>query len=121
MTREGKQQISNIDFLRGIAAIAVLIWHYQHFYFASSTENNIGNERSAQPFFSALKFFYLNGHLAVQFFWILSGFVFFHVYKAQPEISARSFFAHRFARLYPLHLITLCSVAMLQKIGRAHV
>jgi len=30
---QNKTQLCNIDLLRGIAAIAILFWHYQHFYF----------------------------------------------------------------------------------------
>lgn len=49
--------------------------------------------------------------LAVDFFFILSGFVLAHVYffgrsSVDPD-WLRRFVSHRFARLYPLHLITL--------------
>jgi len=94
--------------------MSVLVWHYQHFYFVGTRSEAIKAHRDIQPFFPALEVLYTHGYLAVQFFWILSGFVFLHVYRAKPETPARTFFAHRFARLYPLHVITLCLVAVLQ-------
>jgi peptidoglycan/LPS O-acetylase OafA/YrhL len=58
--------------------------------------------------------FYLYGAWAVQFFWVLSGFIFFHVYTARRDVPLREFFINRFSRLYPLHVITLCIIAALQ-------
>lgn len=56
--------------------------------------------------------------LAVQFFWLISGFVFMITYGHQGRsINARQFFAHRFARLYPLHFVTLIFVAVVQFIA----
>lgn len=112
-----ERRISNIDFLRGIAAISVLIWHYQHFYFGSSITVDISSQRDIQPLYSFLQFFYTHGHIAVQFFWILSGFVFFHVYHLKQDVGAKTFFSHRLARLYPIHLLTLFLVAILQFIN----
>jgi peptidoglycan/LPS O-acetylase OafA/YrhL len=57
--------------------------------------------------------FYEHGHHAVEFFWMISGFVFAYVY-AGTRSSTRRFVAHRFARLYPLHFVTLLVVAALQ-------
>lgn len=56
----------------------------------------------------------MHGALAVHFFWILSGFIFFHVYKNRQDVALRTFFVNRFSRLYPLHFLTLCLVAALQ-------
>lgn len=104
--------ISNVDFLRGVAAIAVLVWHYQHFFYPHAA---IGLEdRSIQPFFTSLRWLYEYGSHGVQFFWILSGFVFFHAYVGRQDVSLREFTINRFSRLYPLHLATLLLVAALQ-------
>lgn len=108
------QKLCNIDLLRGVAAIAILLWHYQHFYYLEAGVNSITGRLSIQPLFNLFSWFYIHGAWAVQFFWILSGFVFFHVYERRRNISLSEFFIHRFARLYPLHLITLCLVALLQ-------
>jgi len=104
--------ISNIDFLRGSAAIAVLIWHYQHFFYPQAA---VGiQDRSIQPLFSSLRWLYEYGSHGVQFFWILSGYVFFHAYSTRQNVGLREFAINRFSRLYPLHLATLLLVAALQ-------
>jgi peptidoglycan/LPS O-acetylase OafA/YrhL len=60
---------------------------------------------------------YRYGWLAVDLFFALSGFVFFWLYE-QPirdrAVSAWGFAVLRFTRLYPLFLITLIVVALLQ-------
>lgn len=54
-----------------------------------------------------------HGALAVMVFWAISGFVFMNVYAGEHP-SGFSFFIRRFARLYPLHLLTLLVVALVQ-------
>jgi peptidoglycan/LPS O-acetylase OafA/YrhL len=54
------------------------------------------------------------GYLAVDFFFILSGFILTHVYRGgilDKKISYRDFMVRRFARIYPLHLLTLLAMA----------
>jgi peptidoglycan/LPS O-acetylase OafA/YrhL len=110
-------QLSNVDLLRGLAAIAILVWHYQHFYYPMAGKSLDGWSPDRQPLFASLKWLYLNGWWGVQFFWALSGFIFFHVYAQRRAISVREFFSNRFARLYPLHFVTLCLVATLQVVS----
>jgi peptidoglycan/LPS O-acetylase OafA/YrhL len=53
------------------------------------------------------------GPRAVDFFFILSGFILAHVYQPSIEagrFSLRSFYVKRFARLYPVHLAMLALV-----------
>lgn len=103
-----------IDFLRGLAAVSVLLWHYQHFFYVEAGKSTL-TDRTAQPFYDQLSFFYQQGGHAVQLFWVISGFVFTKVYLSESDnISARKFVVHRISRLYPLHIITLCVVAFLQ-------
>ena len=102
------------NLLRGLAALSVLLWHYQHFFFTDPSAFDV----SQQPFYPLFKIFYLNGHLAVQLFWALSGFVLCHSYMSRVDTSWRQFFWARFSRLYPLHLITLITVAILQLINQ---
>jgi peptidoglycan/LPS O-acetylase OafA/YrhL len=62
-------------------------------------------------------FFYDNGYIAIQIFWMISGFIFFWKYSESINsgaISAYRFFVLRFSRLYPLHFATLIVVATLQ-------
>jgi peptidoglycan/LPS O-acetylase OafA/YrhL len=49
------------NFLRGIAALSVLLWHYQHFFFANPSTF----DRSQQPFYSLFNTFYINGFLVL--------------------------------------------------------
>jgi peptidoglycan/LPS O-acetylase OafA/YrhL len=96
-----KQEIQSLTPLRGIAAIWVICFHYMVVYFSFHTEQ-----------FSWV----LNkGYLAVDMFFILSGFVLSHVYwrtftsdAADHAKGYRNFIGARIARLYPLHLFNLC-------------
>ncbi len=105
-----------VDVVRGCAALAILVWHYQHFYFQTAGRNPIVYDRDVQPLHSLLWIFYEEGYFAVQLFWVISGFVFASVYAAKPA-SGREFFLNRFARLYPLHFATLLIVAGLQTLS----
>jgi peptidoglycan/LPS O-acetylase OafA/YrhL len=99
-----------IDALRGIAALAVVVFHYKFV--------TLGPEFSNAPLFHLLKPLYYHGHFAVELFWAMSGFVFSAVYS-RGRHTTRAFVVNRFARLYPLHLLTLLIVALLQAISIA--
>jgi peptidoglycan/LPS O-acetylase OafA/YrhL len=105
-----------IDVVRGLAAIAILFWHYQHFIVLGMAEPGT---RSGYPLYRMFALFYEQGGAAVQLFWIISGFVFAAVY-AGSGVTAGTFFHHRFARLYPLHFVTLLVVAALQAVCMWH-
>ena len=62
-----------IEILRFISALAILIWHYQHFYFLGDQELVTEN----QPFYNFFRLFYIYGFQGVYFFWCISGFIFF--------------------------------------------
>lgn len=102
-----------IDAMRGFAAVSVLIWHYQHFYYPSAGVGPTPDFRTSQPLYDWLWPFYLHGGDAVPFFWMLSGFIFAARYLGETT-SGWSYFVNRFSRLYPLHLLTLLIVAVLQ-------
>lgn len=80
-----------IDTFRGLAAILVILFHIP-----DSTLLE-GNQLVAR------------GYMAVDFFFVLSGFVMAHSYlnKINDLPSAKSFTIKRFRRIYPLHLFTL--------------
>lgn len=92
--------------LRGIAALLVVLYHFQFGYafrFAWET---------ATPFFA-------KGYLWVDLFFILSGFVI--AYSARADEAApydwpqlRRFWIARFARIYPLHLVCLLALLAIQ-------
>jgi|GEM_PF-351210 len=98
----------SLDILRAVAAVVVLAWHYEHFFSASSTFKRVD-----LPLYWLLMPFYEYGYWAVGGFWVISGFVFAHVYSGKI-VKASEFAAARFARLYPLHLITLVFIGIEQ-------
>lgn len=110
MTRSQPAHFLGIDAMRGIAALCVVVFHYQHFYLANAYARPQLPPTSSFAYGGELNFLYVNGHYAVQIFWVISGFVFTHVYLTRPT-TARHFWGARIARLYPLHLVTLLYVA----------
>jgi peptidoglycan/LPS O-acetylase OafA/YrhL len=112
-----------LDALRGVAALAVVVWHWQHF-FAIGGDFAEGWSRDMQPMFWLLKPLYLQGWAAVDLFFALSGFVFFWLYGDAIRSRATGvgqFALLRFSRLYPLQIATLVVVAVLQaQFVRAH-
>jgi len=112
-----KRHFNALDLSRLLAACAVLFWHYQHF-FVPPVDFEFHVRRSIAPFYRELAWVYDYGHVAVEYFWAVSGFVFAHVYLADPQARGR-FWPARLARLWPLHLLTLGVVAVLQAIYTA--
>ena len=110
-----KQHFNALDLSRLVAAVAVLFWHYLHFTIPPSGTRAPPNFGDYEPLHSVFAAFYAHGHLAVEYFWLVSGFVFAHVYLAEPQ-ARRRFWLARFARLWPLHLLTLAVVALLQAV-----
>jgi peptidoglycan/LPS O-acetylase OafA/YrhL len=87
-----------LDALRGLAAFAVMGQHVD------------GHIRRLLP----------HGHLAVDFFFVLSGFVLAHAYG--EDSSAVGFFRARLTRLYPMYLVgTLLGVIELSLRGTSAV
>lgn len=97
-----------LDIARGLAAFAVVIFHYRLFY-----DQNISSTpliKKNFPYYDLIQVFYEFGFMAVQFFFVLSGYIFYDIYLKQIKqktISFKDFFLLRFSRLYPLHFITL--------------
>jgi peptidoglycan/LPS O-acetylase OafA/YrhL len=85
--------------LRGLAALWVILYHFTWQYFP---------QLNSEPFTHAVA----KGYLAVDLFFMLSGFVLTHVYLSSfaEGVTAkgyRKFIVARFARVYPLHLFIL--------------
>lgn len=100
------QRIKALDGIRGIAAIMVAFaWHYQHF------------SPETYPFSKLLYWPYHFGWIMVDLFFVLSGFIFYTIYRnkiAGHTLSLRDFVFLRFSRLYPLHWLTLIVVLCFQ-------
>jgi peptidoglycan/LPS O-acetylase OafA/YrhL len=70
------------------------------------------------PFYSIFNhwIFVSKAPLAVDFFFILSGFILTHVYSSiimRGGGAVRTFYLRRFARLYPMHFVTLLAVPLI--------
>lgn len=90
--------LSNLTPLRGIAALLVAIFHF---------EMAIARFVPAQQ-----TMFFEKCYLMVDLFFIMSGFIMFHVYGGTFKLSIqkksfRQFIVARFARIYPLHFFSL--------------
>jgi len=112
----GPNRLTSLDALRGVAALAVVVWHWQHF-FAIGGDWMDDWRPDMQPFYAVLKPLYVQGWAAVDLFFVLSGFVFFWLYGAairERRTRAWRFALLRFSRLYPLHVVMLIAVAVLQ-------
>jgi len=95
-------EIKSLTALRGIAAIWIVLHHFWP------------QTAGATPFLIA------KGYLAVDLFFILSGLVLTLAYKQQilsGRFDLREFAIRRFARLYPVHFITLISAAVILAAG----
>ena len=119
-TEKDKKSSSNryvlLDFLRFLACMAVIVWHYQHFFYLEPSVFVSNWAPSQQPFYHVLFPCYQLGKHGVQVFWALSGFVFFALFSRKihtGELSAKHFAVDRFSRLYPLHLLSLLVVCLL--------
>lgn len=92
-------RLPQLDSIRGLAAVAIVIYHFCSVLLPALISPIIAR-------------FYL----AVDIFFVLSGFVMIHVYGAAfstgiAVTDVLNFLRARFARIYPLHLATLLSMA----------
>ena len=101
-----------IEFLRFFASLMVVIWHYQHFFLPYNS-NSLIDMNSDYKLISLFPSYNI-GILGVYIFFCISGIVFAATYLNKEKISINNFFFRRFARLYPLHLITLVIIAIIQ-------
>ena len=101
------------NLLRGVSSLAILIWHYQHFFFVG-TQPTQDFTQAIQPLWNLLEPIYLKGEFAVQIFWCISGLILAHAYVKQERTGLAKFSLARFSRLYPLHLLTLLVVVVIQ-------
>lgn len=105
MTQPRVQQIPALFGIRILAAIWVVVEHFRLVMYGLFPET-----RGAHLFVEA-------GYLGVEVFFVLSGFIISHNYAARFREfrwpSYRRFLINRFARLFPVHLVTLAAVAVM--------
>jgi peptidoglycan/LPS O-acetylase OafA/YrhL len=99
-------EIRSLTGLRGFAALYVVLFHY--FFGVSST--------------NAITTFLAHGYLAVDLFFVLSGFVmalnYGHLFAAGPSLGAyATFLGRRLARIYPLYLAATVAGFILVVVG----
>ena len=91
-------QLPSLTSLRGVAALWVVIYHYSVQCFPTLD-------------ITGTTYFFHKGYLAVDMFFMLSGFVLTHVYhrKFLDDVAGnyRGFVVARIARIYPLHVLIL--------------
>ena len=97
------KRLPSLDGLRGFAAIIVMAFHFNIFFVPQAN------------LFDVIPFLY-KGYLAVDLFFLLSGFVMAHVYGATLASDWRAqwkkFAVARFARIYPLFAVTTLVMAI---------
>ena len=98
--------LNNLTPMRGIAALLTVLFHVEIFL---GFDVLVKVEKSLVV---------LHLPLMVDFFFILSGFIMFHVYgklfaESVTLSSFKKFAVARFARVYPLHLLMLCYCILL--------
>lgn len=109
----GRETYHLVDLLRGIASILILVVHYKHFFQGVDPIGSLESMKSVSsyPFWEPI---YYWGSNAVQLFWVISGFVFLHVYGGRHDETWTRYTTNRFARLYPLHFLTLMIILIAQ-------
>ncbi|MEZ5735249.1 MAG: acyltransferase [Novosphingobium sp.] len=101
------RRITRLDGLRGVAACVVAFFYHPQNLFVLGAFDQSG---------AVVTWFHQWGWAFVDLFFVLSGYVFAHVYldgRLQSRVGMSSFAVARVARLYPLHLLTLFICAAL--------
>jgi peptidoglycan/LPS O-acetylase OafA/YrhL len=84
-----KQHFEILDGLRGIAALAIVVFHFMEWAYSDLSKN-----------------FIVHGFLAVDFFFCLSGFVIAYAYDDRiGKMGIAEFFKSRIIRLHPLVIL----------------
>ena len=114
------RRLQSIDFLRGLAALAVVAHHAMSY----------GPALVAPPlWFAAIAAIFAQGLLGVPLFFVISGFC-IHLNRAKaaaakqvaPSLSWQQFWYRRLHRLYPPYLVVLiCSMLTVIVAMRAHL
>jgi peptidoglycan/LPS O-acetylase OafA/YrhL len=100
-----KHDFVTLDGLRGVAAVAIVTRHSPEFWHTMTAYGSIPNPAGQLPEVGPL----FESYLAVDFFFVLSGFVLMHAYeqRLRDGMSTVQFMLVRLIRLYPLYLLAL--------------
>ncbi|ROH95790.1 acyltransferase family protein [Chryseobacterium daecheongense] len=86
-------KISQITFTRFVAAIAIVISHFNKDLFLYQIHY--------------ISDIFLRANVGVSYFFILSGFIMIVAYHKKEQIDYLDFYRNRFARIYPLYIVGL--------------
>jgi exopolysaccharide production protein ExoZ len=106
-----RPEIVGIQYLRGIAALLVLIVHSDHMlrqekYFGIPYIGDFSN----------------GGNLGVDLFFVISGFIMFHITDGfSPATDSRKFVRRRFVRIIPFLWLSIISVFVLRTLVRGGI
>ena len=109
------RRLTQLDSLRGLAALSVLLYHYfLVFEVVYNSDSSTGGEVCNNWFIFAYTYTPLHivwvGHEAVVFFFVLSGFVLALPYlQSSTPMSYGSYLIKRVFRIYPAYL---CAIAL---------
>lgn len=101
---EKEKRIKELDLIRAISAIFIMLYHYTTRY-----EMSIGHIKS--NYFLDVKY----GYMAVAVFFILSGFLV--AFKINEEKSSFKFFIKKLIRIYPSYIIAMILTTIVIFIG----
>lgn len=103
---DSKRHFKILDALRGVAAIVVVLFHVLEIYSNQDHTKQIIN----------------HGYLAVDFFFMLSGYVMAHAYDDRWDtMTLKDFFKRRIIRLHPLIIVGMTFGALLFYFGASEV
>lgn len=108
MSIKQTNRVKTLDYLRGLAAFGIMIYHYSSWTFGRFSSDTV-MERV--------------GIYGVSIFYVLSGLTLFHVYfnKLKPDIrTLKAFYIKRFFRIFPLlWVVTILTILLSRKIPDA--
>lgn len=114
-SKSGESRIVVLDALRGLAAVGVAYFYHWIWLFGMDDRANRALFPGAGLFF--MSWLYTYGYLLVELFFVLSGFIFMHVYFDKinnSEIDFIKYIKLRVARLWPTFLVSSLIVFVLQ-------
>src|SRR5699024_4647506 len=95
------QTIKGIQYLRGLAALMVVYFHFRYYLNDIYSKQDLG------------EFLFKNGAFGVDLFFIISGFIICFATQRDEERPLLSYASKRFFRIYPLLVVSLIAFVLL--------
>ncbi|MBL8029334.1 MAG: acyltransferase [Fibrobacteres bacterium] len=103
MSSDSKQRITNLDYLRGLAAFSIMVYHYTSWQTVSYNADSILGRL---------------GYYGVSIFYVLSGLTLYHVYGKNMTPNREqltAFYIKRIFRIFPLLWLATIATLVLNK------